>query len=61
MRIDPGTGAVTLVVDAAGLRARGIPESAQVLNGIAHVQGDEFLLTGKDWPKTFRVRLGVAQ
>ena len=61
VRIDPGTGAVTLVVDAAGLRSRGIPASAQVLNGIAHVQGDEFLLTGKDWPKTFRVRLGVAQ
>ena len=58
MRIDPATGAVNLVVDAAGLRARGIPPSAQVLNGIAHVQGTEFLLTGKDWPKTFRVRLG---
>ena len=41
----------------AALRARGIPPSAQVLNGIAHVQGTEFLLTGKDWPKTFRVRL----
>jgi len=58
VRIDPATGAVNLVVDAAGLRARGIPPSAQVLNGIAHVQGTEFLLTGKDWPKTFRVRLG---
>lgn len=58
VRIDPGTGAVNLVVDAAGLRARGIPPSAQVLNGIAHVQGSEFLLTGKNWPKTFRVQLG---
>ncbi|GJF10721.1 glutaminyl-peptide cyclotransferase [Mycolicibacterium cyprinidarum] len=58
VRIDPGTGSVNLVVDAAGLRTRGIPASAQVLNGIAHVQGDEFLLTGKDWPKTFRVQLG---
>ncbi len=57
-RIDPATGAVNLVVDATALRARGIPPSAQVLNGIAHVQGTEFLLTGKDWPKTFRVRLG---
>lgn len=57
VRIDPGTGAVDLVVDAAGLRARGIPPSAQVLNGIAHVQGDEFLLTGKYWPKMFRVQL----
>lgn len=57
-RIDPGTGTVDLVVDAAGLRSRGIPASAQVLNGIAHVQGGEFLVTGKDWPKTFRVQLG---
>lgn len=56
-RIDPASGAVDLVVDAAPLRARGIPPSAQVLNGIAHVQGSEFLLTGKDWPKTFRVEL----
>ncbi len=58
VRIDTATGAVDLVVDAATLRTRGIPATAQVLNGIAHVQGSEFLLTGKDWPKTFRVRLG---
>lgn len=58
VRIDPATGAVDLVVDAKGLRARGIPPTAQVLNGIAHVSGDEFLLTGKYWPTTFRVRLG---
>ncbi|MDY6997446.1 MAG: glutaminyl-peptide cyclotransferase [Actinomycetota bacterium] len=58
LRIDPATGAVDLVVDAAGLRERGIPSSAQVLNGIAHVAGNEYLLTGKDWPKMFRVQLG---
>ncbi|MBB2989242.1 glutamine cyclotransferase [Mycolicibacterium iranicum] len=57
VRIDPGTGVVGLVVDASSLRARGIPPSAQVLNGIAHVRGSEFLLTGKYWPKTFRVQL----
>ncbi|CAN3131539.1 Glutamine cyclotransferase [Mycobacterium sp. smrl_JER01] len=57
VRIDPAGGAVDLVVDASGLRDRGIPPSAQVLNGIAHVQGTQFLLTGKDWPKTFRVQL----
>lgn len=57
VRIDPASGAVNLVVNADPLRARGIPPSAQVLNGIAHVQGSEFLLTGKYWPKTFRVRL----
>lgn len=58
VRIDPGTGAVDLVVDATGLRARGIPPGAHVLNGIAHVQGSEFLVTGKNWPKMFRVQLG---
>lgn len=58
VRIDPGDGAVDLVVDAAALRERGIPPSAQVLNGIAHLSGDEFLVTGKDWPTMFRVRLG---
>lgn len=58
VRIDPGDGAVDLVVDAAALRERGIPPSAQVLNGIAHLNGDEFLVTGKDWPTMFRVRLG---
>lgn len=57
VRIDPATGEVDLVVDAAGLRDHGIPATAQVLNGIAHVQGAEFLLTGKDWPKMFRVLL----
>ncbi len=58
VRIDPGIGAVDLVVDAGGLRALGVPSDAQVLNGIAHVQGSEFLVTGKYWPKTFRVQLG---
>lgn len=59
VRINPVTGAVDLVVDAVGLRARGLPASAQVLNGIAHVQGDEFLVTGKDWPKAFRVQMAA--
>ena len=30
---------------------------ADVLNGIAALGGDEYLLTGKLWPATFRVRL----
>ncbi len=58
VRIDPETGAVDRVVDASVLRSRGIPPTAQVLNGIAHVVGTEFLLTGKDWPTMFRVQLG---
>jgi glutaminyl-peptide cyclotransferase len=55
LRINPGTGAVTGVVDASGLSHTTIP--GDVLNGIAAIPGtDEFLLTGKHWPSLFRVR-----
>lgn len=54
-RIDPATGMVTAVVDATGLSTgpRGVQH---VLNGIAHVDSEIFLLTGKCWPSIFRVR-----
>ncbi|MHC1561619.1 glutaminyl-peptide cyclotransferase [Actinomycetospora sp. C-140] len=57
--IDPGSGRVTAVVDAAGLLRPGQrPDDPEaVLNGIAAVPGtDQFLLTGKYWPSMFRVR-----
>jgi glutamine cyclotransferase len=58
VRIDPATGQVTAVVDAAGLLDPGRRAAADVLNGIAAVPGGdgEFLVTGKLWPVTFRVR-----
>lgn len=57
LRIDPGTGAVTGVVDASGLLSASSQSAAGVLNGIAAVPGtDEFLVTGKNWPSLFRVR-----
>jgi glutamine cyclotransferase len=57
VRIDPADGHVTAVVDAAGLLDPARRAGADVLNGIAAVPGtDEFLLTGKLWPATFRVR-----
>ncbi|GAA3107036.1 glutaminyl-peptide cyclotransferase [Streptosporangium carneum] len=57
VRIDTGTGAVTGSVDAAGLLTPAEARKASVLNGIAAVPGtDEFLLTGKSWPRMFRVR-----
>jgi glutaminyl-peptide cyclotransferase len=31
-----------------------------VLSGIAHIEGQEFLLTGKYWPSMFRVRIDAA-
>jgi len=60
VRIDPESGRVTAVVDAAELAGR-IPADERagidVLNGIAHIPGtDRFLLTGKYWPVLFEVR-----
>ncbi|WP_419995677.1 glutaminyl-peptide cyclotransferase [Streptomyces boninensis] len=58
VRIDTRTGAVTGAVDASGLLpASERSGSAAVLNGIAAIPGtDEFYVTGKNWPKLFRVR-----
>jgi glutamine cyclotransferase len=61
-RIDPNTGLVTAVVDAEGLLA-GARAKNQVpngLNGIAEVDSETFLLTGKYWPLMFRVRFEPA-
>lgn len=57
VRIDPPTGKVNTVVDATGLWPGRAGDSERVLNGIAHIDGDEYLLTGKRWPSMFRVRL----
>lgn len=57
VRIDLATGAVTGVVDAAGLLTPEEQIGADVLNGIAKVPGsDTFYLTGKLWPTLFEVR-----
>jgi glutaminyl-peptide cyclotransferase len=56
VRIDPADGRVTAVVDAAGLLDAERRSDADVLNGIAALGGDEYLLTGKLWPASFRVR-----
>lgn len=57
VRIDPSTGNVDTVVDAAGLWPGQAGSRERVLNGIAHIDGDEYLLTGKYWPTMFRVRI----
>ncbi len=60
VRIDPAAGTVTAVVDGSGLWSQGSQDprtSGQVLSGIAHIEGQEFLLTGKNWPSMFRVRI----
>ena len=57
LRINPGTGVVTGVVDASGLLSAQPQSPGDVLNGIAAIPGtDEFLVTGKHWPLLFRVR-----
>lgn len=57
LRIDAATGRVTGEIDASGLLTPEERSSADVLNGIAAVPGtDEFLITGKLWPRMFRVK-----
>lgn len=57
VRIDQKTGAVTATVDASNLLPAAERYGTDVLNGIAHdPSNDTFLITGKLWPKVFRVR-----
>jgi glutaminyl-peptide cyclotransferase len=57
VRIDPATGRVQERIDASGLLTEREAKDADVLNGIAYDPADgTFLLTGKRWPKVFRVR-----
>jgi glutaminyl-peptide cyclotransferase len=56
--IDPGTGAVTDVVDASRASERHWRDPQAVMNGIAALPADgEFLLTGKTWRAIRHVRL----
>jgi len=56
VRIDPATGAIGAVIDAAGLLAPDELAAADVLNGIAwDPAAATFLITGKLWPKLFEV------
>ena len=54
VRIDPSNGRVTAVIDTGSLDR---PDSAGVLNGIAHDPASgRFRLTGKNWPAYYDVR-----
>lgn len=56
LRIDPGTGKVTAVIDASSLLTPAERQHADVLNGIAWDPAKKtFLITGKLWPKMFEV------
>lgn len=57
VRIDPGTGVVNLVADVSNLWPAAERGARQVVSGIAHIAGSEYLISGKDWPQSFRVAL----
>jgi glutamine cyclotransferase len=62
VRIDPRSGDVTARIELPGLLTEAERANTDVLNGIAAVPGtDEFLVTGKNWPKMFRVRFVTAR
>jgi glutaminyl-peptide cyclotransferase len=62
VRIDPRSGEVTATIDLAGLLSPAERANTDVLNGVAAVPGtDEFLVTGKNWPRMFRVRFVTIQ
>lgn len=57
VRIDPATGRVTQHIAAANLLSPMERQGVDVLNGIAYDARDRtFLITGKWWPRLFRVR-----
>lgn len=57
-RIDEASGEVTGWIDASGLLDRVSAASADVLNGIAAVDGtDHLLVTGKLWPNLYEVEI----
>lgn len=57
VRIDPGSGRVTQNINAANLLSPIERQGVDVLNGITYDPADKaFLITGKYWPKLFRVR-----
>ncbi len=57
VRIDPATGQVTARIDAPNLLSAMERHPDGVLNGIAYDASDKtFLITGKLWPKLFRVK-----
>lgn len=57
--IDPRDGRVTAVIDGSEIAARsGRRNHHDVMNGVAwDPERDEFYLTGKNWPKVFRVEI----
>ena len=45
------------VLDASSLWRSENRTLRQVISGIAHISGQEFLISGKEWPQSYRVRI----
>jgi glutamine cyclotransferase len=62
VEIDPTTGRVETLIDAAGLLTREERRRTDVLNGIAYrPESGTYFITGKLWPKMFEVRLDAEE
>ena len=55
--INPKTGQVTNYYDLSEIASKNQTDQENVLNGIAHLSGNTFLITGKNWTKTYKVEL----
>ena len=61
--VEPMAGEIVAVIDATALTLAAVGEaepSVEVLNGIARVDDETFLLTGKYWPTMYLVRFVAA-
>ncbi|MFJ8961992.1 glutaminyl-peptide cyclotransferase [Lentzea sp. NPDC102401] len=61
LRVDLEARAVTAVADLAPAMAGSVAVEADVISGIASVQGarNEFWLSGSGWPRPVKVRLAA--
>jgi len=48
---------VNLVADVSTLWPAEQRNSRLVVSGIAHIAGSEYLISGKEWPQSYRVLL----
>ncbi len=55
-KIEPNKAEVVGIINLSSIRAK-LPKSAQVLNGITHLDAHTMLITGKLWPYFYTVQL----
>ena len=56
--IDPESGKITDKIDCSGLLPKNLRTAdTDVLNGIAVNSKGEIFLTGKNWPKLYKVKI----